>query len=237
MQPRDLGILLHILRYGLAEQESVHRLFHEGKSPNAARCNLRRLADAGYLTYERDRWPNGPAATTKTFRYWRLLEPGVAEAEKLLNVTPGRYRLASRPLAGEQLQKRFGIYAYCCLNGTRRHVYLQTEFEDFWPKLSQKGVTSWPYYVAEQDSTNVLRFIVVDTFCQIKSQLHSIIKKQAARIKLPGIGELDRSGHFGITFLTGDELRAEEVREAIRENNYRQVEVAVVPQISGLKMN
>lgn len=237
MQPRDLGIFVHILRYGLAEQESVHRLFHDGKSLNAARCNLRRLTDAGYLAHERDRWPNAPAATTKTFRYWRLLEPGVAEAEKVLAVTPGRYRLASRPLAGDQLQKRYAIYAFCLSNGTARHVYLQSEFEDFWPTLSQKGVPSWPYYVAEQDSTKVLRFIVVDSFATLKTQLHRILKNQTARIKLPGIGELDRTGHFGVTFLTGDKLRAEAVREAIRENSYRHVEVEVVPQMSALKMN
>ena len=60
--PRDIGIFMHILRYGLTEQDVVHRLYFGDNKPEAARATLRRLVDAGFLSYQSDRWPNKSVA-------------------------------------------------------------------------------------------------------------------------------------------------------------------------------
>ena len=222
---RDRQILWHVLRYSLTTQKAVYRLFFDPQSdkPEAARSNLRRLHNGGYLDSVSDPLP-----------YYRLTKLAVGLVEPLLGVTRGRYDHAWSILMKPQLLQRLAVHAYCCLGDAPRHVLLQHEFIHFFHEFSRPKIHPWPYYIESTPEGSVLCLIVVDSSALPGHQVERAQHQIQRRRQIPAIRELDLAGRFRITLLTTTPQRASEIRAALYEAQAKGVQVQIVPQLKDI---
>ena len=220
---RDREIFWHVLRYGLATQEGVYRQFFDAlaNKPDAARSNLRRLCDGGYLTYFADPIP-----------YYRLTPAALEVIEPLLGVPTGTYPYASTPLRTPQLIERLAIHAFCCLADLPRRALLQHEFRHAFPQLSHDRIPAWPYYLESTPQGSVLCLIVVDTGSQTGEQTRKIGRRLKHRMKVQAFRELANAGRFQVTILTTTGQRASEIAAVVTENQVQGVRIEPVPHLT-----
>jgi hypothetical protein len=222
---RDRQVLWHVLRYGLTTQEAVYRLFFDPQSNDleAARSNLKRLRNGGYLNKVKEPVP-----------YYRLTKRAVAYIEPLLGVTRGRYDHAWSILMKPQLLQRLAVHAFCCLGDTPRRVLLQHEFIHFFHEFSRTKIHPWPYYIESTPDGSVLCLIVVDSHSHPAHQVHRVEKHVRRRLGVPAIRELRLAGRFRVTLLTTTAQRALEIRAALYEAHVDGVQLETVPQLSSI---
>lgn len=219
--PRDRKLFWHVLRYGMTRNEVVHRLFFsDAQKPEAARSTLRRLAEGGYLTYEKDPWP-----------YYRLSASAVALLEPLLGVNAGTYRAASAPLKLAPLVERDAILSFCCLGSTSHRALLQHEFDGYFSDYARSHIRSWPYHLESHPDGYALCYIVVDSFSRVSLQVERVEKQFRKRLTIEAVRELNRRGRFRVTVLTGDAQRAAELNAAFYDAHLEAAHVEVIARL------
>lgn len=202
LQPRDLEILSHVARYRLTTQETLHRLFFTGATPEAPKTVVRRLREGGYLQ-------SRPLYLRRA--YYQLTRSAAA----LL----GEPEEAARPLGPQALVRAYGVLAYCCHAESERQRLTRLEFHRAFPYLSENGIPFDAFYV-ERDPRLRLMQIVVDQ----GGDARRLLRKCRTRLKLaretPGLSDLVRGGEFGLALVTSSNEKAEALRAGRQQSEF-----------------